>query len=134
MCCLQEASWRGQGAWMPEMEGRRYKLWWSGKGDEVDGVGSMVKEELCEKVVDTRSVRDRVKTIVAVFEEDVLWLICGYAFKVDDAWRKNSLFMMSLNASGICILQMISLYAWVTLMDMLVGILMVLMACTDDMV
>ena len=23
------------------MKGRRYKLWWSGKGDEVSGVGVM---------------------------------------------------------------------------------------------
>ena len=30
-------------------EGRRYKLWWSGKGNEVDGVGVMVKEQLSEK-------------------------------------------------------------------------------------
>ena len=33
------------------MIGRRYKLWWSVKGDGVGGVGVMVKEELCEKVV-----------------------------------------------------------------------------------
>ena len=27
-------------------------LWWSGKGDGVGCVGVMVKEELCEKVVE----------------------------------------------------------------------------------
>ena len=31
------------------MKGRRYKLWWSGKGDGVGGDGVMVKEEMCEK-------------------------------------------------------------------------------------
>ena len=46
------------------MKGRRYKLWWSGKGDglekemvwkrRVGGVGVMLKEELCEKVVEVR--------------------------------------------------------------------------------
>ena len=30
------------------MKGRRYKPWWSGKGDGVGGVGAMAKEELCE--------------------------------------------------------------------------------------
>ena len=40
------------------MKGRRYRLWWSGKGD--DGVSVMVKEELCEKVVE---VSDRVMTV-----------------------------------------------------------------------
>ena len=38
----------------------------------------MVKEELCEKVVDVRRVSDSVMTVV-VFEDDVLRLIFGYA-------------------------------------------------------
>ena len=46
------------------MKGRRYKLWWSGKRDGVGGVGVMVKEELCEKVVEVRMVSDRVMTVV----------------------------------------------------------------------
>ena len=62
MCCLQERRWRWQGARMLGMKGRRYRLWWSGNG--VGGVGVMVKEELCEKVVDVRGVRDRVMTLV----------------------------------------------------------------------
>ena len=36
---------------MLEMKGNRYKLWWSGKGDRIGGVGDMVKEEQCEKVL-----------------------------------------------------------------------------------
>ena len=78
MCCLQEVGWRGQGAWMLEMRRRRYKLWWSGDG--VGCVGVMVKEQLCEMVVEVRRVSDRVMTVV-VFEEDVLRLICGYALQ-----------------------------------------------------
>ena len=58
------------------MKGRRYKLWWSGKGDI--GMRAVVKEELCEKMVEVRMVRYRVMSLV-VFEEDVLRLICGYA-------------------------------------------------------
>ena len=38
------------------MKGRRYKLWWSGKRNGVDGVGVEVKEDLCEKVVEVRRV------------------------------------------------------------------------------
>ena len=41
---------------MLEMKGRRYKLWCSGRGDGVGGVGVMVNEELCEKVVEVRTV------------------------------------------------------------------------------
>ena len=49
------------------------------KGGGGDGVGVLVKDELCEKVVEVRRVSDRVMTAVAVNEEDVLRLICGYA-------------------------------------------------------
>ena len=35
------------GCWDSEMEGRRFKLCWYG-----DGVGVLVKEVLCEKVVE----------------------------------------------------------------------------------
>ena len=38
VCCLQEVRWRGQGARMLVMKGRRYKLWWSGRGDGVGGM------------------------------------------------------------------------------------------------
>ena len=37
----------------------------------------MVKEELCEMVVEVERVSDRVVTVV--FKGDVLRLICGYA-------------------------------------------------------
>ena len=40
------------------MKGRRYKLWWSVKGDGVGGLGAMMKDELCEKLVDVRSASD----------------------------------------------------------------------------
>ena len=62
------------------MKGRRYKLWWSGKGDGVIGVGVIVKEKLCDKVVEARRVSDSLMSVV-VFVEDVLRLICGYALQ-----------------------------------------------------
>ena len=31
---------------MLEMKGKRYKLWWFGKGNGVAGVGDMVMEKL----------------------------------------------------------------------------------------
>ena len=38
----------------------------------------MVKEELCEKVVEVRRASDRVMTVVNVFEENWLRLMYGY--------------------------------------------------------
>ena len=55
---LQEVRWREQGARMQGMNGRIYKLWWSGKGDGVGGVGVLVKKELCDMVVEVRKVSD----------------------------------------------------------------------------
>ena len=63
MCCLQEVRLREQGARMLGMKGRRYKMWWSGKGDGVGGVGVMVKK-LCDEVVDVRRISGRVTTAV----------------------------------------------------------------------
>ena len=57
----------------------RYKWWWSGKGDGVGGVEVMVKEKLCEKVVEVRWVSDRVMVVVLVFQEHVLRPIWGHA-------------------------------------------------------
>ena len=57
MCCLEEARWRGQGARMLGMKGRRYKLWWSGK-DGVGGEGVMVMEGLRVKVIEVSDSDD----------------------------------------------------------------------------
>ena len=58
VCYLQEVRQRWQVARTLRLKGRRYKLWWSGKGDRFGGVGAMVKEELCEKVVEVRRISD----------------------------------------------------------------------------
>ena len=55
--------------------GKGYKLWWFGKGDGVCGVGVMVKEYMCEKVVEIGSVSERLIVFMLV----LLWLICGHA-------------------------------------------------------
>ena len=74
MCCLQEVRWRGQGARMLGMKDWRYELWWSGKGYCVGGVGIMVKEVMCEKVVEVRMLSDREMTVVVVVFEG---MCCG---------------------------------------------------------
>ena len=54
MCCLYEVRWRGQGAQFVGIRGRRYKLWWSRNNDAIEGVGILVKKELCKLVVEVR--------------------------------------------------------------------------------
>ena len=54
-------------------------------------MGVMVKEKLCEKVVEVRMVSDGVMTLV-VFEEDVLGLICGYAAQSGRSFEEKQSF------------------------------------------
>ena len=67
----------------------------------------MVKEELCENMVEVRRVSDRVMAVVLVFEEDVLKLICWYAPQSGRRLEEKRVFMMSGKVSGRCIVLII---------------------------
>ena len=54
MCCLQKVRWRRQEDRLVGCRGRRYRLWWSGNNDEIEGVGNLVKKELRKKVVEVQ--------------------------------------------------------------------------------
>ena len=54
VCCLLEVRWRGEGARFFGVKGRRYKPWWCENDDKTGGVGILIKEELCENVVEVR--------------------------------------------------------------------------------
>ena len=63
-----------------------FKPWWSGKGHEVIGVGVMLKEELCEMMVE---VSDIVMAGVLVRIKDVPRLICGHALQTGRRFKEN---------------------------------------------
>ena len=66
----------------------------------------MVKQELCEKVVEVRWISDTVMTFVIVFEENVLRLICGYVPQSGRRLEENQFFSDELNCDfDICIVQ-----------------------------
>ena len=92
VCCLQDVRWRGLCSRILAMGGRRYKLWWFAKGDWVGGVEVMVKEELCEKLVEIGRVSSGVMAVVLVFEEDVLWLICGHVQQSGRSFEEKQSF------------------------------------------
>ena len=79
VCCLQEVRWKGEGARFFGVKGRRCKLWWCGNDVKIGGEGILVKEELCEKVVEVRRRCDRVMTIELMCEEEVVRVICACA-------------------------------------------------------
>ena len=62
------------------------------EGIGCGGMGIMVKDELCEKVVEVRRVSDRVMNVVVFFEEDVLRLICGYARQSGTSLEEKTVF------------------------------------------
>ena len=49
-------SWRGCGARLIDVQGRRHKLWWSGNQERYVVIGVLVKEELHDKVIEVRGV------------------------------------------------------------------------------
>ena len=98
VCCLQEVRWRGQGARFLGAKGRRYKLWWSGNSEGVGGVGILVKEELCEKVVEVLRKSDRVMTVVMAFEEEVVRILCAYDPQSGRTSAEKERFMMRWRA------------------------------------
>ena len=73
-----EVRWRGEGARFFGVKGRRYKLWWCGNHDKTGGVGTSIREELCENVVEVRRRCERVMAIGLVFEEEVVKIICAF--------------------------------------------------------
>ena len=54
LCCLQEVRWKGCGARLIGLQGRRYNLWWSGDQEGNGGVGELVKEEQHDKINEVR--------------------------------------------------------------------------------
>ena len=58
MCVVCRRRDGGQGPRMLGMNRKRYKLWWSGKGDGVGGMGVMMQGCVCENAVKVRMVSD----------------------------------------------------------------------------
>ena len=78
VCCMQEVRWKGQGARFVGVRDRRFKLWWSGSESGNGGVGILVKEELCDKVVEVRRKSERVMAMVLIFNKELIRVISAY--------------------------------------------------------
>ena len=81
-CSFQEARWKNESTRFHGVFGPRYKLWWSENSSGIAGVGILVKEELCEKVVDVRRKSDRVIVwLVLAFGKQVIRVISAFGPK-----------------------------------------------------
>ena len=92
VCNLHEVRWKNEGTRFFRVFRRRYKLWWSGNRSGIRGVGILVKEELCEKVVDVRRKSDRVMVVVLAFGKQVIRVISAYGLQAERPLQKNHSF------------------------------------------
>ena len=73
---LPSGRWRACEArligWMNE-------LWWSRYQEGYGGVSVLVKEKLCDKVVEVRRIKYRLISVAIVFEKEALRVVCSCA-------------------------------------------------------
>ena len=87
---------RAFGARLMGLQGRKYKLWWSGNQEGYGGVGVLVKK-LCDQVIEVRRVNDRVMSLAIVFEE-VLRVVWAYAPQSGKLMEEREFFYEDLSA------------------------------------
>jgi len=78
--CVQETKWVGEKA--KEVEGTGFKLWYSGKDRNKNGVGILVDKSLRDKVVEIKRQGDRIILIKLVIGQLILNVISAYAPQV----------------------------------------------------
>ena len=85
--CLQETKWVGEKA---KEIGTGFKLWYSGKVGNKNGVGIVVDKTLKDEVVEVRRVGDRLIRLKLVLGEVTLNVVSAYAPQVglDDAIKR----------------------------------------------
>ena len=96
LCCVQEVTLRGCGARLIGLQGREYKLWWSGNQEGYGGIGVVVKQEMYDEVTEVRRVNDRATSIDIVFDE-VLRVVCAYAPRSGKSMEEKECFYEDLS-------------------------------------
>ena len=87
--CVQETKWTGQKA--KEVENTGFKLWYTGKEHNKNGVGILIDKNLRSGVVDVRRQGDMIILVKLVVCDMILNVISAYASQVglSEAVKKN---------------------------------------------
>ena len=71
-------------------------MWWSGNQEGCGGVGVLVKEELYDKVVEIRRVKDRVMSLAIVYGQEMVRVVWTYAPKSGKSMEEKEFFYEDL--------------------------------------
>ena len=79
ICCLQEVRYRNQGCTSFGENEEKFKFWYSGGQDKVNGVGIMMKKELADSVFEIKRYDDRMMKIRMVVGKRIWNIFSIYA-------------------------------------------------------
>ena len=100
LCCVQETRWRGCGTkWIVGKESK-YKLFWIGSKEGLDGVGIIIKESWADKVLEVNRINSRLILLKLILEEKVVSIISAYAPQAGKSREEKDEFWDTL--SDIC--------------------------------
>ena len=77
--CLQETRWKGMKCRFIGEGEARYKVFWIGNKEGVEGVGIAVAEKWVDKVIEVVRVYDRLMMVVMVVGKEICKFISAYA-------------------------------------------------------
>ena len=79
ICCLQEVRYRNQGCTRIGSNEEKYKLWYSGGVEKINGVGVMMKADLVDNVIEVERYDDRMMKIRMVVGKHIWNVFSIYA-------------------------------------------------------
>ncbi|XP_060182003.1 uncharacterized protein LOC132611615 [Lycium barbarum] len=94
IACVQENKWVGSRA----KDVDEYKLWFSGRSRDRNGVGILVDNDLREQVAGAKRVSDRLMTIQLVVGGFILHIISAYAPQTGFSEEEKRHFWEDLDA------------------------------------
>ena len=96
ICCLQEVRYRNQGCTSIGSNEEKYKLWYSGGEEKINGVGVMMKADLVDNVIEVERYDDRMMKIRMVVGGQIWNVFSIYAPQTGRPAHEKALFWEKL--------------------------------------
>ena len=92
ICCLQEVRYRNHGCTTIGSNEEKYKFWYSGGPEKLNGVGIMMKAELVDNVIEVKRCNDRLMKIKIVVGKKVWNIFSIYAPQIGRTLQEKAEF------------------------------------------